>query len=54
MPAPTTPYPVRLSDELRKEIKQVAASVGLPFPEVMRQALKLGLPLLKEKLTRQV
>ncbi len=50
----TTPYPLRISEELRKNVKEAARVTSLPFPEVMRQSMELGLPVLKKKLAKPV
>lgn len=50
--ASTTPYPLRLSDEQREEIKKTALLVSLPFPETMRLAIKFGLPIVEEKMKK--
>lgn len=47
----STPYPVRLSEEQRKRIKVVADRVELSFPDTMRKAIDLGLPVLEQRLT---
>jgi hypothetical protein len=45
----TTPYPLRLSGELQRQIREAARSTHLEQSEVMRQSIRLGLPrLLKE------
>lgn len=45
----TIPYSVRLSSEMREEIKKTVSVSDLKFPEVIRQALKFGLPVVREK-----
>jgi hypothetical protein len=51
--AATKPHPIRLSENLRGEIAETAAAVRLSFPETARQAMHLGLPLLKKKLKKK-
>lgn len=52
MPA-STPYPLRLSPDLRREIIRTSAAVNLTFPEVMRQAILFGLPVLEKRLGKK-
>lgn len=46
----TTPYPIRLTPELDREIQEVATATAMNKPDTMRQAIKIGLPILKQKL----
>jgi hypothetical protein len=48
----TIPYPIRLPEALDLEIKEVATATSLTKPETMRQAIKIGLPVLKERLLK--
>lgn len=50
---PSTPYPIRLSDEQKERIKTAAAAVALPFPETIRKAIDFGLPVLVDRLTKK-
>lgn len=51
MPAPKTKsYPLRLSDELKKDIDDTAAAAKLDFPDTARMAIRFGLPIVREKL----
>ncbi len=50
---PTQPYPVRLTDDQRKDIKEAAEKIGLSFPETMRKAIDFGLPELVKILGRK-
>lgn len=47
---PTVPYPLRLTESLRKEIERTSGAVNLSFPDTMRQALKYGLPVVEKRL----
>jgi len=46
-------YPVRISKRTRFEIKRTATEVILSQAETVRQALDLGLPLVKKKFGRK-
>jgi hypothetical protein len=41
---PSNAYPLRISDEQKARIREVAQKVELPFPETMRKAIDFGLP----------
>lgn len=48
----TYPYPLALTPELKKEAAEVARKTGMSQAEVLRQAARIGLPILADKLTR--
>lgn len=50
MPA-TVPYPLRLTEAIRKEITRTSEAVNLSFPDTMRQAMIFGLPIVEKKLS---
>lgn len=52
MPA-TTPYPIRLSESLRRDITRAAQATSLTFPEAARQAILFGLPIVEKKLKKK-
>lgn len=48
----TYPYPLALTPELKKEAEEIAQQTGMSQAEVLRQAARIGLPILADKLTR--
>jgi hypothetical protein len=48
-----TTYPLGLPDELMEEVKQTAADAHLSMAEAMCQAIKLGLPQVREAMSRE-
>lgn len=46
----TTPKSIRLTEELDEEVRRTAAETGLSEQDVIRLALRRGLPLLMEAL----
>lgn len=45
-----TTYPLGLTDELLEAVKRTARETGLSQADAMRQALKFGLPQVRERL----
>jgi hypothetical protein len=41
-------YPLAMPADLQREVKATAAAVGVSMADAMRQAIKLGLPKLRE------
>jgi hypothetical protein len=48
-----TTYPLGLSDELMEEVKRTAQHTHLSMADAMRQAIKLGLPQVREGTPRE-
>ena len=48
-----TTYPLGLPDELMEEVKRTAADTPLSLADAMRQAIKLGLPQVREGVSRE-
>jgi hypothetical protein len=48
-----TTYPLGLPDELMEEVRGTAADTHLSMADAMRQAIKLGLPQVREGATRE-
>jgi hypothetical protein len=48
-----TTYPLGLPDELLEEVKRTAASTHLSMADAMCQAIKLGLPQIREGVSRE-
>jgi hypothetical protein len=49
----TAVYPLPLPEDLGSEVRLAAKATGLSQAEVMRQALRFGLPVVQRRLTRQ-
>ena len=47
-----TTYPLGMPDELLKEVKDAAQETGLSVADVMRQAIKFGVPRVRQVLSR--
>ena len=45
--------PLAVPEELGNELRQTAADTGLSMADVMRQAMRLGLPLVRKGLSRK-
>jgi hypothetical protein len=45
--------PLAVPEKLGKELKRAAAETGLSMADVMRQSMRLGLPLLSRALSRE-
>lgn len=45
-----TTYPLSIPDELYEELAHLANKTGLPMADILRQAAKLGLPDLEQRL----
>lgn len=48
-----TTYPLGLPDELMEEVRRTAADTHLSMADAMRQAIKLGLPQVREGLSKE-
>ncbi len=48
-----TTYPLGLPDDLMEEVKRTAADTHLTMADAMRQAIKLGLPQVRENVSRE-
>ena len=48
-----TTYPLGLPDELMEEVKRTAADTHLSMEDAMRQAIKIGLPQVREGMSRE-
>jgi len=48
-----TTYPLGMPDELLKEVKDAAQETGLSVADVMRQAIKFGVPRVRRGLSRE-
>jgi hypothetical protein len=48
-----TTYPLGLPDELMAEVKRTADDAHLSMEDAMRQAIKFGLPQVREGMSRQ-
>jgi hypothetical protein len=48
-----TTYPLGLPDELMEEVKRTAADTHLSMADAMRQAIRLGLPKVREGVARE-
>ena len=48
-----TTYPLGLPEELMEEVKRTAANTHLSMADTMRQAIKLGLPQVREGVSRE-
>jgi hypothetical protein len=48
-----TTYPLGLPDELMEEVKRTAADAHLSMADAMRQAIKLGLPQVREAAAKE-
>ena len=46
-------YPLRLSKELLKEVKDAAKESGWSTADVMRQAIKFGVPRVRQAMSRE-
>jgi hypothetical protein len=52
-PMSMTTYPLGLPDELMEEVKRTAADTHLSMADAMLQAIKLGLPQVREGASRE-
>jgi Ribbon-helix-helix protein, copG family len=48
-----TTYPLGMPEDLLKEVKQAADETGLSVADVMRQAIKFGVPRVRQRLSRE-
>ena len=48
-----TTYPLGLPDELMEEVKRTAMDTHLSMADAMRQAIKFGLPQVREGVSRE-
>jgi hypothetical protein len=48
----TDTYPLAMPEELLNEVRIVARETGLSLADAMRQSMKLGLPTLRQRLSR--
>ena len=46
-------YPLGMPEELLKEVKNAAKDTGLSVADVMRQAIKFGVPRVRQSLSRE-
>lgn len=46
-------YPLGMPKELLKEVKRAAEETGLSVADVMRQAIKFGVPRVRQALSRE-
>jgi hypothetical protein len=49
----TTNYPLGLPEELMEEVKRTTADTHLSMEDAMRQAIKLGLPQVREGVSKE-
>jgi hypothetical protein len=48
-----TTYPLALTDDLLEDVKRTAKETGLSQADAMRQALKFGLPQVRQRLSKE-
>lgn len=48
-----TTYPLALTDDLLEDVKRTAQETGLSQADAMRQALKFGLPQVRQRLSKE-